>query len=240
MAINSDDRFLRLIRFVRQTIVEDGCVKSSGEPNILAFIEKYCGDLMPPTTFRKFASRLDSRPYGDTIETLAVILSKARREQVTPTFLYNLIENPAGVDDQEFETTADIGHESAAEILAARLWDQIEQLPLNARSTICPRILQKLAQDWEYLEMAEPARLGFLIRREAERLGVGLERFHAEKFATVLPFAAIKDLVDRRLPAVRLTRPQLLAIAAVVRNYDGDPISLKSLQFLAPNLKLGV
>lgn len=243
--VPNSTRYARLVKFIRDTIVDSGCAKSNGRPNLKMFLERYGSQLktgggsMSYTTLRTLTASPTRRPYGETLTSLAILLSAARGEAVTVAQLNNLIDVPA-IDAIPHEVDPDdLPDEEDGEIvIAADLCDRIESLPIDTRKTIAPRLLRLLAEDWAYLDAPPPVQMGQLLQADLARRGIGLERYAADVLNGAIKLADLDAIYHGRKPARDLSIEQILLLQQVIRSIDGDCLTYAELAYLAPNLDL--
>ena len=238
--------YSRFTKFVQDTILAAGFIRGK-RPNVAAFHRHYktalngTGLELGRTTFRNFASDdgPESRPYGDTLEALSLILSAARGETVTAGFLDSLIDRPL-IDALPFEVDPDDipSEEVAIEFKAKRILADWLRLPIDARATIAPEMLKQLGKDWAYLDANPPVQMGHVLRRELERRGIGIEKYAADVLDSMIPLDALEAIVQGRTPYKKLSMDQLLKLQANLVSVDGDSVGLDELAYLAPHLDL--
>jgi hypothetical protein len=193
------------------------------------------------TTFRNLASDHgpESRPYGDTLEALALILSQARGEAVTPEFLGSLIDRPL-IDAIPYEVDPDDipSEEVTIEFQARKILAEFMALPIDVRATIAPTMLDRLGKDWAYLDANPPLQMGKTLRRELDRRGIGIEKYAAEVLDGMIPVEAVEAIAQGRTPHKKFSLKQLLKLQANLVSVDGDSVGLGEMAYLAPHLDL--
>jgi hypothetical protein len=238
--------YARLSKFIQDTIAGAGHLRA-GKPNVASFFRRYkaalsgTGFRLERTTFRRLASDdgPESRPYGATLEALALILSAARGEAVTPGILNSLIDRPL-IDAILYEVDPnDIPSEEAAiEFQARRILAEFMALPIDVRATIAPKMLDRLGKDWAYLDANPPVQMGKVLRQELYRRGIGIEKYAAEVLDGTVPLEALEAIVQGRTPHKKFSIQQLLKLQANLVSVDGDTITFAEMAYLAPHLDL--
>jgi hypothetical protein len=238
--------YARFAKFIQDTIESAGFLRG-GKPNVTAFHRHYRTALngtrlkLERTTFRNLASDggPESRPYGDTLEALSLILSAARGESVTAGFLDSLIDRPL-IDAIPFEVDPDDipSEEVAIEFKARQILADWLRLPIDARATIAPEMLQRLGADWAYLDANPPVQMGKVLRRELERRGIGLEKYATDVLGGMIPLESLEAITQGRIPQKKFSLEQLLKLQANLVSVDGDTVGLDELAYLAPHLDL--
>lgn len=233
-------QYHRYIQFIRKTILDAGFSKSSGEPNITAFYRQFAPTLKGTglkLSHTSFMNQVKGRHNPDTksFAAMAVILSNARGEKVTVAMLDSLIKRQ-GLED--FETEVDESQlpddEEAAEVRAALLLKELAALPIEARSTIAPKVLKLLGNDWEYLDSAEHVRFGKILQAELLRRGIGCEQF-SKILGGAIPVEALKAIYECRIPDPLLTPEQVRILQENMRSIDGDEIRDYEMEYLTPS-----
>lgn len=238
-------RYARLVKFARDTIVDAGYAKANGRPNLKAFLEafspqlKAAGGKMSYTTLRTLTSGPTRRPYGETLTSLAILLSAARGEAVTVAQLNDLIDVPA-IDAIPHEVDPDDlpDDEDALAVLATDLLRRLADLPIDTRKTIAPQLLRLLSDDWAYLDAPPPVQLAQLLQADLARRGIGLERYAADVLDGEIKLADLDAIYHGRKPARDFSLEQILILQSKIRSIDGDQLTYAELAYLAPNLDL--
>jgi hypothetical protein len=238
-----DAKYTRYCRFIRSTVSDAGFTKRSGDPNITAFWEahkhvlKGKGFKMGPTNFRSQARGEGHNPSGETMEAMALILSSARRENVTVAMLHDLIDRPQLDKFSELEDAELPDDDAVAIVRAQDLLSKLSDLPLNARATIAPKILRLLAGDWEYLDSPEHIKISKTLNAELTRRGMGIEVFASKVMGGIITVDILKDIAQNRMPSVALNPAQIVALQKNLRSIDGDrldPAELECLSEICP------
>lgn len=230
-------QYAKYVKFLRDTIVESGFAKSSGQPNIDAFYKHFSPALkgtglsLSKSSFGGQVRGVENSPFGHTLEAMAVILSSARKEKVTVGFLDSLVNRRSLKEFEGMEESEIPDDDQAAIVRAGQILRLLQELPLNARASIAPKILESLAADWRYLDSPEYLRISQLLRAELERRGVGVEKF-AELMLDVIPVDALRDIQAGRIPSTPLTSNQILVLQSNLRSIDGDDLHEDELQCL--------
>jgi hypothetical protein len=175
----------------------------------------------------------DSSPYGATLEALAVILSAAKGDRITVAMLDSLIERPSL---ESFETTLDESElpdsKAFQEELAVELLDALRALSLDARSTIAPKILHILADDWEYLDSPDHLQISRLLSDELNRRGIGIKAYAETVLDGEISIEILEDIRSGRFPRQPLSKSQILTLRENLRSVDGDMLDLSELECL--------
>lgn len=218
-----------------------------GRPNVASFHRQYktalngTGLRLERTTFRNLASDggPESRPYGDTLEALALILSAARGESVTPELLGSLIDRPL-IDKIPNDVDPDDipSQEVAIEFRARKILAEFMALPIDTRATIAPTMLERLGKDWAYLDANPPVQMGKVLRQELYRRGIGIEKYAAEVLGGMIPVESLEAIVQGRTPHKKFTMKQILKLQANLVSVDGNTLNFGELAYLAPHLDL--
>lgn len=234
-------RYARLVKFIRDTITSAGYTKASGKPNLKSFLEDFSprleaqGGKISYTTLRSLIQSPKNRPYGETLTSLAILLSIARGEAVTVAQLNDLIDVPA-IDAMDAEVDPDDLPEDAEEIAAEQALQSIKGLSIDARRTIAADLLQLLSRDWAYLVAPPPERLAQLLQADLVRRGIGLERYAAEVLDNEIPLTALRSIYKGQKPSTDLTLVQILVLQEAIKSIDGADLTFEELSYLAPNL----
>jgi hypothetical protein len=210
-----------------------------GDPNISAFYERYSPVLkgtdlrLGKTSFSNMARGTGSSPYGASLEALAAILSAAKGDRITVATLDSLIERPSL---ESFETELDESElpdeKAIQEELAAELLESLRALSLDVRSTIAPKILHILADDWAYLDSPDHIQISQLLSDELDRRGMGLKAYADGPLGGEIPIEILEDIRSGRFPRQPLNKSQILALRKNLRSVDGDTLDLSELDCL--------
>ena len=238
-------QYARYVKFLRDTIVDAGSTKTSGQPNVDEFYKKFSyalqgtGLKLSKTSFGNQVKGVENNPFGHSLEAMAVILSAARGEKVTVAMLDSLIDRKP-LNDFELLAAAPLpDDETAAVVRADQLLKEIRSLPIDARATIAPQILKTLALDLQYLNGSEYVKVSLLLQSELARRGIGCEPF-AEVMSNIIPADILEDIRDCRMLRNPLTHEQILVLQEHMKSIDGDRIGFKELECLSqlhPTLK---
>lgn len=237
-------QYARYVKFLRDTIVDAGCTKTSGQPNVDEFYKKFSyalqgtGLKLSKTSFGNQAKGVENSPFGHTLEAMAVILSAARKEKVTVAMLDSLIDRKPLNDFESLAAAPLPDDKTAAGVRAEQLLKEIRSLPIDARATIAPQILKMLALDLQYLSGSEYVKVSLLLQFELARRG-GCEAF-AKVMSNIIPADILEDIRDCRMLRNPLTHEQILVLQEHMKSIDGDRIGFKELECLSqlhPNLK---
>lgn len=237
--IDQKNKYKRWVRFIRQVIIDSGCVKSSGEPNLNAFYDKYAGCLegtglyISKSSFGSQVRGPEREPYGTTMEALALILSTAKREAISVATLDGLIDRKGMAEFKgKVEEDALPTEEQTEETTASHLLADVLALSLNARSIVAPKLLAQLAKDWEYLDLPEPRRIARLLRQELKTRGIGLEVYAKSVLGGSIPLKILKQIHLGQEPTPLLKIDQVIKLQENLRSIDGDALDLSELSCL--------
>lgn len=210
------DKYRDFSIYLSKVIIDAGCIKANGDPNIAEFFGRYKVEGISHSTLQNMVRGPKSEPYGRTLDALSVMLSTATNTRITTDYLVALCRNPAVVDD--------IGEELDESLLpdaidrqshrAKQLMEKFMALSINARATVAPELMEKLAQDWRFLDEDGYGQMMLMLKSETERAGLGLERWRKKHAAIVDPekLARLRD-GDR---SVKLKKSEVIALAAVL------------------------
>jgi hypothetical protein len=243
--VSQKNKYKRWVRFIRQVIIDSGCVKSSGEPNVTAFYDKYSGCFkgtgltLGKSNFAGQVRGPDHEPYGTTLAALALLLSTAKGEVISVAMLDGLIERDGfdkfseTLEDSKLPTELE-----AEETVASTLLTDVLSLSLNARSTIAPKLLFQLAKDWEYLDLPEPRRIARLLQEELRMRGIGLEVYAKSVLGGTVPLKTLRAIYTGQAPDPPLKIDQVIRLQENLRSIDGDTLDLAELSCLMNHLDL--
>lgn len=234
-------KYRRWTAFIRQVIIESGTTKTSGEPNITAFYDKFCSSLegsglrLARASFANYAKKAGpSRdPFPESIEAIAVMLSAAKRERITVAQLHSLIDRPVASDVESELADADLPA-AAPELEAEEVLRSLQSLSIDARAMIVPQILRLLAIDWAFVEMDLHQQIGHQLKAEVATKGMGLEAW-GRKYLAEIPIDTLRLIADGVPLPSPLTGPQITGFQRAVRSIDGGTISAAELAALSPS-----
>jgi hypothetical protein len=229
-----DERLLKLSQYIKDTIADSGL-------KLHPFHKRYAYDskgnaIMGQSTFRGIVNDPKSFPDKTTFDRLSIVLSKAKGYEVPASYLMGLCD----LEQSEYDAIED-GSEpvDGSSVRADQLVRQYQTLPYLERQRIAAELLRTIANDEEYTSASDTQKIAFLVRRERDRSGVGLDRF-AEKHLG-LPTEIVRAIAEGT--PVKINKSQLLSLVSCIRDID-DKLSLneddarRSLfaKVLAPNL----
>jgi hypothetical protein len=202
--------------YLRNVIIDAGCIKPSGDPNIAEFFDKYKVEGISHSTLQNLVRGAKNEPYGRTLDALSVMLSTATNTRITTDYLIALCRNPSAVEEIEEELDESLFPDELdrEKYHAKQLMEKFMALSLNARATVAPELMEKLAQDWRFLDEDGYGRVMLMLKSETERAGLGLERWR-QKYAAIVDPEKLARLRDGD-KTVRLKKSEVVALAAVL------------------------
>lgn len=235
-------QYARYVKFLRDTIADAGCTKTSGKPNVDEFYTRFAPALngtglkLSKTSFGNQVAGVANNPFGQSLEAMAVILSAARGEKVTVADLDSLIDRKSLSEFEQLAAALLPTSEAAASIRAEHLLKALNELPIDARAVIAPCLLRRLSDDWRYLDSPQHVKVSKLLQNELNRRGIGPEAF-AKLMGDVVPAEVLLEIRECRILEQPLTTDQILALQKHMRSIDGDEIEYDELQCLAQRLR---
>lgn len=235
-------QYARYVKFLRDTIVDAGCTKTSGQPNVDEFYRKFSyalqgtGLKLSKTSFGNQVKGVENNPFGHSLEAMAVILSASRKEKVTVAMLDSLIDRKPLTEFEQLQAALLPTNAEAASIRAEHLLKAIEELPIDARAVIAPCLLKRFALDWRYLDSPQHVKVSNLLQNELNCRGIGPEAF-AKVMGDAIPAEVLQDIRECRILEQPLTEDQILALQRHMRSIDGDEIEYDELRCLAQRLR---
>lgn len=228
-------KYARWTKFIRDVVVDADYSKSNGQPNGTAFHRRFSAPqgsplYVCPSTWLKQLSGVERDPDSRTIAGIAAMLSAAKGEEVTVGFLNGLIDR--GESSLPIADIAPPSEGLSEEVVAERLFKDVQSLSIEARATIAPRLLDLLGRDWAYLDAPNIHRVGTLLQAEIKSRNLSLEEFRTTQLKGAISMEALKAIYNRRNPNPALTLEQVIAIQKAVRSIDGDKLDLDELSCL--------
>lgn len=211
------DKYRNFSIYLANVITDSGCIKPGGGPNVKEFFERYGVDGISQSTLQNLVRGPKSEPYGRTLAALSVMMSTASNTRITPDYLVSMCRNPSALEEIEEDLDESLFPDDLdrEKYQAKKLMGKLMGLSLNARAAVAPELMEKLAQDWRYLDEDGYGRMMLMIKAETERAGLGLERWR-EKYAAIVDPEKLTRLRDGD-KTVKLKKSEVAALAAVLR-----------------------
>jgi hypothetical protein len=229
-------------QFIKNTVIEAGYATASGRANLKGFYDTLSpclegsGLSLSYQSFMAYANNKNPNPSGDKVEALAVLLSHARGAAVLVSDLDSLVNREALAKFDEEIALDELPDKSEGDTaIAGHLLNSFCKLPIAARQSVAPGLLNQIAFDIDYAEASRPEQLSILLKREINMRGIGLAAY-AKAIGGKVPLENLEAILYRREHPTPLTLDQLIILSQQMRGIDGENLNVDDLCALNPQI----